>query len=526
MEIDSKKENNTYVTLFHWNSFQLKLVFESAVIGILTGFTIALLRFLVDKSGYFLGNAYRMMRSTNWLIPIWIIFLIVIGYIIGLIIKSQPIIRGSGIPQVEGVILRKFDMTWWKVILGKFVGTILAIGAGLSLGIEGPSVQIGAAVGQGFAKILKRLKIEEKYLITSGASAGIAAAFNAPLAGTMFALEEVHKNLSPVILIPAFSAALSSDFVSSEFFGLKPVFDFRNISMLPLNYYFYIIVLGIIIGVSGVIFNKTLLKAQNIFSMQARLPIEFRPIFCLIISIFVGFILPQALGEGNTLIMSLTKNNIAIRILLILLVVKFIFSMICCASGTPGGIFLPLFTVGALIGAIYGTLLVHIFHLNSVYIGSFVILAMAGYFSSVIRAPMTGSILVLEMTGSFSNLLPVAIISIVAYLTAYILKSKPIYEALLEKFLVNNGEGQRYTSNYGKAILEIPVCLGADLDGIKVKEVQWPEHCLIVAIKRGQNEIIPKGNTIIYAGDYLTVLANEDEAVSITDILTDMGKAI
>ncbi|WP_242872067.1 ClC family H(+)/Cl(-) exchange transporter [Clostridium ragsdalei] len=435
MEMSDKR--NKYEALFNENSFKLKRILESIIVGMLTGVIISFLRFLVDKSGYLLANTYKTISLKHWLIPIWIIFLIIIGYIIGLIAKKNAAIRGSGIPQVEGVLLEKLDMTWWKVILGKFVGSFLAIGTGLSLGIEGPSVQLGAAVGQGFSKILKKIKIEEKYLIISGTSAGIAAAFNAPLAGTMFALEEISKKLSPTILISAFSAAAASNFISYQLFGFKPVFDFRNVPRLPLNCYLFIIVFGIIIGVLGVVFNKALVKTQNIFSMQKWIPIQFRPMFCLGISIFIGFLLPQILGEGNMLIMSLAKGNIAIKMLVILLVCKFIFSMICCGSGTPGGIFLPLFTVGALIGAIYGSAATYLFHINSSYIGIFIILAMAGYFSSVIRAPMSGSILVIEMTGSFSNLLPIAIISVVSYLTAYILKSKPIYETLLEKLLIN-----------------------------------------------------------------------------------------
>jgi H+/Cl- antiporter ClcA len=164
----------------------------------------------------------------------WIGVLIIIGYIVGLMVKHEPMISGSGIPQVEGVLLRKLDMSWWRVILGKFIGGILSIGSGLSLGREGPSVQLGAAVGQGFSKVFKRVKIEEKYLITSGASAGLAAAFNEPLAGVMFALEEVHKNFSPLVLL----SALSADFIASGFFGLKPVFTFVNLTTLPLNLYF------------------------------------------------------------------------------------------------------------------------------------------------------------------------------------------------------------------------------------------------------------------------------------------------
>ena len=124
----------------------------------------------------------------------FILVLAAIGYIIGFIVKKEPMVRGSGIPQVEGVVLRKMSMTWWKVLIGKVIGGILlSLGAGLSLGREGPSIQIGASIGQGYSIGLNGEKIRENLLITSGASAGLAAAFNTPLAGVIFALEEIHK---------------------------------------------------------------------------------------------------------------------------------------------------------------------------------------------------------------------------------------------------------------------------------------------------------------------------------------------
>jgi len=270
--MDLKNKHNTYNTLFHWHSFRLKLVFEGIGVGIITGFLVVLYRYALEKAAVMLAVIYRALSIRPMLIPVWIGALIIIGYIVGLLVKHEPMISGSGIPQVEGVLLRKLNMTWWKVIIGKFIGGVLAIGSGLSMGREGPSVQLGAAVGQGFSKVLKRIKIEEKYLMTSGASAGLAAAFNAPLAGAMFALEEVHKNFSPLVLLSALSAALSADIVTSEFFGLKPVLDFKSLSVLPLKYYFFIILLGVILGTLGMVFNKTLLKTQDLYSQQKWLP--------------------------------------------------------------------------------------------------------------------------------------------------------------------------------------------------------------------------------------------------------------
>ena len=522
--MEVKNKHNIYNTLFHWHSFRLKLVFEGIGVGIITGLLVVLYRYALERAGVFIIEVYKALSIRPLLIPVWIGALIIIGYIVGLLVKHEPMISGSGIPQVEGVLLRKLDMTWWKVITGKFIGGVLAIGAGLSMGREGPSVQLGAAVGQGFSKVFKRIKIEEKYLITSGASAGLAAAFNAPLAGVMFALEEVHKNFSPLVLLSALAAALSADIVTSEFFGLKPVLDFKSLSVLPLKYYLYIILLGVILGILGMVFNKTILKTQDLYSKQKWLPKEFWVIIPLLISVFMGFFLPEVLGGGHQLITSLvTKGDFPIMILLVLVLVKFLFTMACYGSGAPGGIFLPLLAIGALLGNVYGVVLVQIFHFESIYINNFIILAMAGYFTAVVRAPITGTILITEMTGSFSNLLSLAIVSIAAYMVADLLGSKPIYESLLEKFLHKQGEGVDSGDEKHKSILEFAVCMGSKLDSKQIKEIQWPSHCLLVAVKRGEQEILPKGDTVIYPGDYLIVLTNEDRVSKINDTLIEMA---
>jgi len=520
--MEVKNKHNTYNSLFNWRSLRLKLVFEGIGVGTITGLLVVLYRYALEKAGIFVTYIYKSISISPVLLLPWIGTLIIIGYLVGLLVKREPMISGSGIPQVEGVLLRKLDMTWWKVIIGKFFGGILTIGSGLSLGREGPSVQLGAAVGQGFSKVFKRIKIEEKYLMTSGASAGLAAAFNAPLAGAMFALEEVHKNFSPLIFLSSLSAALSADFVASAFLGLKPIFILKNLTVLPLEYYFYIIILGIIIGVLGVLFNNILLKTQDLYASQTWLPKEMRIVVPLLISVILGLALPQVLGGGNELITSLFTGNPSLTILVILVLVKFLFTMLSYGSGAPGGIFLPLLAIGALIGNVYGITLVHFVHFNSIYINNFIILAMAGYFTAVVRAPITGIILLTEMTGSFSQLLSLSVVSIVAYIMDDILASKPIYESLLEKFLHNQGEKISFGNKRNKSILEFVVCMGSSLDGKQIKDVVWPSHCLLVAVKRGEQEILPKGSTVIFPGDYLIVLTNEDRVSKINDALIIM----
>jgi hypothetical protein len=210
--------------------------------------------------------------------------------------------------------------------------------------------------------------------------------------------------------------------------------------------------------------------------------------------------------------------------LVIILIVKFAYSMISFGSGAPGGIFFPLLVLGALTGAIYGRFLVDAFNFNPEYINNFIILAMAGYFTAIVRAPITGSILITEMTGSFSHLLSLSVISIVAYATADLMKSVPIYEALLDRILKNNKRYEFVGESKNKIILEIPVFLDSEMDGKMIKSLNIPNDCLLVGIRRGNKEIIPNGSTTVYSGDQLLVLVNEDEAASTKEDLLQLGR--
>jgi H+/Cl- antiporter ClcA len=515
--------NNTKNIVSSWYNNRFKLILDGILVGILTGLSIVLFRVSIQKAEYFSDKIYSFIKCHLWYIPILFLVLAVIGYIIGFIVKKEPMVRGSGIPQVEGIILRKMSMTWWKVLIGKVIGGILSLGAGLSMGREGPSIQIGASIGQGYSTELNRDKLRENLLITSGASAGLSAAFNAPLAGVIFALEEIHKNFSSLILLACVSSSIAADFVCSEFFGLRPIFTFGNISVLPLNYYGYIALMGIILGIFGSIFNYTLLKSKDIYARQKWLPVQFRPIIPLLLAGIAGLFFPKILGGGQNITIELTNNNFTLKFLIITLVFKFLFTIISYGSGAPGGIFMPLLVIGSITGSLFANILVSAFHFNNIYINNFIILAMAGYFAAIVKAPITGIVLITEMTGSFSHMLPLSVVVIVSYIVSTAMGSKPIYESLLDRILVNKEYSEFIGNKRIKIILDVVVCSGSNLDGKKIKEVAWPNDCLIIGIKRGENEIIPKGDTIINVGDYIILLVNEENAEIVKTLLLKMA---
>lgn len=512
-------KNQTHRLLDTWFDFKFRLVAGGIAVGVLSGIVVVLFRFVLEYALEHVLIFYRYQLEHLWLIPLWVIALVLTGWVTGIISKRQPSIAGSGIPQVKAVLQNKLEMNWWKAVSAKFLGGTLSIGAGLSLGREGPSIQIGALIAQGFSRILRRNKTEEHMLITCGASAGLAAAFNAPIAGVMFALEEVHMNFSPLVMIAALASSLMADFVSKEFFGMNPVFHFSSIGTIPLNQYYHLIILGFIVGVLGIFFNKGIYLFQDLYKKMTWLPVQCRPILPFLMAGLLGLCMPSVLGGGNNLINDLVSSPFQLKLLLLILIVKFLFTMFSYGSSAPGGIFLPMLVVGGLIGVIYSKFVNGMVGAPLLSESSFLIVAMAGYLTASLKAPITGIILITEMSGSFTNLLSIGVVCLAAYMTAEFFRSEPVYEVLLERFL-HQGNAKPSADSESKIILEIPIHYGSPLNGLSIKEYEWPAQCLIVSVKRGSAELIPTGDLALQSGDYLTILTSEANAPFVSESLS------
>jgi H+/Cl- antiporter ClcA len=329
----------------------------------------------------------------------------------------------------------KMDMHWARVLLLKFTGAVLGIGAGLSLGREGPSVQLGACLGQGVGRLTHRSYEENHYLLTAGAGAGLAAAFNAPLAGAIFCLEELTKNFSPYVLMGAIAATVTATTVTQFFFGMEPVFHMGEIPVVMAgNVYVMLILLGGFVGVLGLGFNRMLTISLDSYA-KSSLKAWQKPLLPLLAAGVIGFFLPQILGGGSPLVDALVEHEYAIGFLLLLLAGKFFFTMLCFGSGVPGGIFLPMLVLGALGGAIFAKLAIAAQLMDAQWAVTCIVFGMAAYFSAVVKSPVTGAILIMEMTGSYQHLLSLMLVSMTAFLVAEWAGSEPVYDMLLNRSL-------------------------------------------------------------------------------------------
>lgn len=482
--------------------FYYRLVVFGLIVGIIAGLVASLYRFAITYSQNISQSVYVWAKSP-WQIFCVFLGLALLGLIVGWLVSGEPLIKGSGIPQAEGTILGYFQMRWPKILIKKFIGGALAMLGGLSLGREGPSILLGAMTGQGVSNALHRDTTEQKYLITCGACAGLAAAFNAPLAGVMLALEEIHKNFSPKVLLSALASSLTACLISRLFFGGAPTFSLPALSELPAAYYWLLLPVGVLLGLFGAGYNKCVLLTQNLYQ-KIHLPLPVKMIIPFFIAGLFGLFLPQVLGGGHNIVDGLIIGQYTLPFLLLLVVGKFILSMTSFGSGAPGGIFFPLLVLGALAGVIYGQGAVCLVGLESTYVLHFMLFGMLGMFTAIVRAPLTGIILIVEMAASFNQLISLAIVAFISYITADLCHSKPIYESLLER-AIHQGSTQTATEE-STVSLEFSVSLGSPADGKEIRQITWPDGCLVIAVMRNGQQITPTGNTRLQAGDALTLL--------------------
>ena len=471
---------STYKLLNNARYFRLRLCLEGIVTGvaagvIISGFRLALIegaalreKLLADLfAGGFTASA----------VLLWLGALLVIAFVLTRLKNAEPQAAGSGIPQVKGAIAGVFKLRWLRILLVKFAACALAIGSGLSLGRAGPSIQMGAVAGQGVSRLLARPRVEERYLLSGGAAAGLAAVFNAPLTGVIFVLEELNHNFSGLLLFPALSASLAATLVSRIMLGRDTVFDFSGLPIMQVSDFWVILAASFICGVLGLFFNAGLLKSKRLYQTGILKNAYVSNFLLLVITGAVGFYLPQALGGGDDLLTDIAFNSYPLTVLLLFL---------------AGSVAAAVFTQLGFLGAAYKA--------------NIIVICMAAFFTASVRTPITATVLVMEMTGSFLHLLPLALASLTAFATTEIWRAKPLYGELLLRLLNSTKTPDRNQAEQERSIIELTVATGSTADGRLVREISWPHHTLLVDVKRGDEELIPEGNTRLRSGDTLYIL--------------------
>ena len=350
-----------------------------------------------------------------------------------LVRRFSPDAAGSGIPHVEAVLNAELPQAPYRIVPIKFVGGVLAIGAGLALGREGPSVQMSATLGQLIGKVFRRDWPDCRALLAAGAGAGLATAFNAPLAGGIFVLEELVRRFEVRGAITALGASATAISVSRVILGDAP--DFHVSALVPATAatrpLFF--VLGALAGVAAVGYNLLLLRTLALFDGMTALPAEAR---AALVGALVGMLawsVPDLIGGGDPITQRALLGADAFALLPLVFLFRLGLGALSYSAGTPGGLFAPMLVLGAQLGLFFGEACQLALPGLQIQPEGFAIVGMAAFFTGVVRAPLTGLVLVTEMTADVTMLLPMLGACAMAMLTPTLLRNPPIYDSLRER---------------------------------------------------------------------------------------------
>ncbi|USR59340.1 H(+)/Cl(-) exchange transporter ClcA [Lelliottia amnigena] len=365
--------------------------------------------------------------------------LAMVGYF--LVRKYAPEAGGSGIPEIEGALEELRPVRWWRVIPVKFLGGMGTLGAGMVLGREGPTVQLGGNIGRMVADIFRMRSGEAQHtLLATGAAAGLSAAFNAPLAGILFIIEEMRPQFryNLISIKAVFTGVIMSSIVFRIFNGEGAVIEVGKFTNAPVNTLWLYLILGMIFGVIGPLFNTLILRTQDLFQ---RIHGGNMTKWVLVGGLLggmcgvLGVIEPETSGGGFSLIPIAAAGNFSIGMLLFLFFTRVITTLLCFSSGAPGGIFAPMLALGTLLGTAFGMAAAVGFPAYHLEAGTFAIAGMGALLAASLRAPLTGILLVLEMTDNYQLILPMIITCLGATLLAQFLGGKPLYSTILARTL-------------------------------------------------------------------------------------------
>jgi H+/Cl- antiporter ClcA len=524
-----KKNGNLYRNI-------IQLVAVGSVTGVFAGAIVTLFNVLAVKGEEFSHGVYAFVKTNPALIPLLLLALLLGGFMLGVAGEISSLVRGCGIPQAEGATRGIVRMKWWKDTTAAFATCLLSIFMGLSIGSEGPSVLIGAGVGDGVASSLKRNEMIKRYQITGGACTGLAVASGAPLTGMVFAFEEAHKRFTPEVFICAFSSVVFGMLTRSLIYQLlgmqvQSAFHSYVFHELPLSSYSYVVLAGVVCGLLGVAFYKACFGMRRLFKKikfkNRRYSHTVRIMVAVLLGGVISFLATTAMGGGHHLIESLgTKGGTATPTvesllsfslaftLLFILLLKFFITTVNVGSGIPCGIFIPMIAIGACIGGILNTAFCNL-GMDKAYCDLMIMICMAAFFTTIVKAPLTAIIMICEFTGSFAPLLPVIIAVSIGYTIGEVSRTDGIYEELLEVYERENGIHERAN----KEVFVLPLAYGATADKREVRDVLWPSGVRVTEIKRGEELILPDGDTVLHGGDVLTIVCRTEAPQKVKDEL-------
>ena len=475
----------------------------SAVTGVLTGGWIFAFRKAAGWVSLLSETAFEFVRAN----PLWLGSLFCGAVILGLLswalLRWLPECRGGGIPTSIGQLRGILPLRWFSGLLAVFGSSMVTYLGGIPLGTEGPSVQMGTAIGRGAVRILGRKNPAwNRYVMTGGACAGFAAATGAPLTGILFAFEEAHRRFSPMLFMVSSMTVTFASVTTRILYHLNgeewDMFAFAEDAVLPLRALWIPALIGLLCGITAALFTR-LYGLLNRFLNQTlgRIPFFVKVLSVFLLVAVAGFFVPSSLGSGHGLIEDLLSGGGLWEALILLLILRMALLLLANNVGITGGLFVPSLAFGAILGALCGKALIFANLLPEEYYAITVIVGMSSFLGASSRIPLTAIAFSLEALSGSGNMIPVVLGVGISYLVIEVFGIPSFSDAVLERKVHAFRSGK--TSETRET--EVTVRPGSFVIGKEIRDILWPPSLVVLSVDR--NPAAARGGGALSEGDVL-----------------------
>ena len=514
-----------------YKNYFINLIFPAVIFGSVTGILTAVVITLYKLCAKHVIAAseagYHFLRENLlWVIPVLAV-LVGVAFLFTWIYRRAPHLMGGGIPTSIGMLRGILPCRWISNLVGLFFMSLTSFLIGVPLGNEGPSVQMGAAVGQGSVRTMaKKHRAWNRYSMTGGACAGFSIATGAPISGVLFAIEEAHQRISPMILIVAATSVLAggitTDILAPLFSVSTSLFPKLDLITLHAKDIWIPLAVGIVMGLFAVLFLRYYTVVSALWKKKLkRVPLAWKIFSVFALTVLFGLISYSFISTGHELILHLFEARQTLLMLLLILVVRSTLTLFANTNGITGGIFLPLLTLGAVAASVMGQIFSHLFGLGEPYYVLIMVLGITGCIAGMMKMPLTAIVFAVEALSCYDNILYVIIVAVTAFIITEIFGAHSINDTVLEDRAHAQNEGKEFR------VIDtfVTVQPGTFAVGKQIRDIFWPRNLFVLSVQHGKKhgaEVDEHGGKEIREGDILHVRYSTYEEEKTAEELMDI----
>ncbi len=516
--------------------YSINLLAPSFWFGAITGTMTAVVITVYKLCTHFVisvsESGYAYLRERLLWLPAVMMVLAGLAMLFAYCYRKFPTLRGGGIPTSIGIVRGLFSFHWLANLIGTFALSLTSFMIGVPLGNEGPSVQIGTAIGKGtmfFTR--KKHRAWDRYVMTGGACAGFSVATGAPISGILFAIEEAHHRISPMILLTCAVSVVFSRVTAellSPLCGVSvALFPQLSLPALSIREIWIPLSVGLVVGLFSVVFLKYFRILNTLFhTVLGKINRAVKILLVFLLTLGVGLCSFSFISTGHDLILSLFDGNFPLYMLALILLIRTTLTLSANANGITGGLFVPLLAIGAVVSALLGKVLVPLFGLSAEQYTLVLVLGISASIAGMMKMPLTAIAFSIETLSCSGNILPVIIVTSTAFAITEIFGVRSVNEKVLERKIdhLNESKTVKVIDTF------VTVQPNSFAIGKQVRDIFWPANLFVLSVQHNTNrraQVDEHGEKVLCEGDTLHVrYSTFDETQTKTELIAIVGNQI